>query len=196
MPEATPEASFEAVASPAEPLAPPSAHLLRTLAVIPPSARVLDLGCGDGRHTVPLAQLGFDVWACDPDGTALATARARLADVLGPGEATRRATPARLAALGYPDDHFDWVVACALDRLADAEALVEALHEARRVMKPGAWLFASIAAAPFGDELTLETFAKLFAEAGFALSEEPALDAIPEPVVRGIFRKVTPETVG
>ena len=35
--------------------------------------RVLDLGCGHGRNTIALRQLGCDVWACDPNPQAIST---------------------------------------------------------------------------------------------------------------------------
>jgi 2-polyprenyl-3-methyl-5-hydroxy-6-metoxy-1,4-benzoquinol methylase len=47
-------------------------------------ARVLEVGCGDGRLTVPLGERAATVLALDPDGNAVARARealpARLAD--------------------------------------------------------------------------------------------------------------------
>jgi SAM-dependent methyltransferase len=40
-----------------------------------PGVRILDLGCGTGRLTIPLAQLGCDVTGMDPDPAMLAEAR-------------------------------------------------------------------------------------------------------------------------
>lgn len=53
----------------------------------PRSGRVLDFGAGSGQFAVPMAQLGFDVTALEPDGRL----RARIADagvraVAGPAE--------------------------------------------------------------------------------------------------------------
>jgi SAM-dependent methyltransferase len=42
-----------------------------------PPARILDAGCGRGRHSVVLAELGFDVVGVDSDEAALDSARAR-----------------------------------------------------------------------------------------------------------------------
>lgn len=173
---------------------PPSAHLLRTLAAVPPAARVLDLGCGRGRHAEPMARLGFDLWACDPDEDAVAEARRRLAEVMGEEEAERRATLAHARALGYADDTFDWVVAYgAYDGAEDAAELAEMLAETKRVLRPGGWVFAAFGREAAGPALTPETLAKVFAEAGFALAEAPAEEE-GESVIRGIFRKVTAET--
>jgi len=169
----------------------PSDHLLRTLAAERPTARVLELGCGRGRHALPLALLGFDLWACDADPEAVAATRDALATTLGEA-AAHRVTRARPAALGYPDDHFDWVVAYgAYDSAPDAAALFDALAETRRVLKPGGWVFAAFRQRTAGPDLTPDTLAKLFSEAHLALAEAPAVEDHGEPVVRGIFRKVT-----
>lgn len=49
------------------------------LAGVPARADVLDLGCGPGRHAVPLARRGFRVTAVDLSAFHLARARARAA---------------------------------------------------------------------------------------------------------------------
>ncbi|MYW66814.1 methyltransferase domain-containing protein [Streptomyces sp. SID8379] len=54
-----------------------AAHLDQGL--IPPGARVLDLGCGPGRNAVHLATRGFDVDAVDLSATALAWGKERAA---------------------------------------------------------------------------------------------------------------------
>ncbi len=176
--------------------APPSAHLLRTLAAVPVGSRVLDLGCGTGRHAEPLARLSFDLYACAADSDAVAAARDRVAEVMGE-EAARRVTVARPAALGYPDDFFDWVVAHGTyDTAASAAELKDMLSETRRVLAPGGWVFVAFRKALAGPDLTPETLAKLFAEAGLALAEDPAEEDDGEPVLRAIFRKVDATTPG
>ena len=188
---------------------PPSDHLLRTFAAVPHASRVLDLGCGDGRHAVPLARLGFDLHACDAAEGAVAQARARLADVRGTEEAVRRAIRARPDALGYPDAFFDWVVA--YDVYAQAftrERLLDVLRETRRVLKPGGWVYLTVPALP--DEIDLgsddvgyagdsalpfrftpDTLGELMDEAGLAEAQRPrrTLDD-GRPRLRAIYRRV------
>jgi SAM-dependent methyltransferase len=69
--------------------------------------RVLDLGCGVGRHTVALARLGFVVTATDVSPSGLATCAAHLArEGLG-------ATLVRheMETLPFPDRAFDGLIA-------------------------------------------------------------------------------------
>lgn len=46
---------------------------------LPPGTRVLDVGCGPGRHTIELARRGFAVVGIDPSRTMIEAARARAA---------------------------------------------------------------------------------------------------------------------
>ena len=52
-------------------VAPPSEWVRRFVPFIPTVGRVLDLACGEGRHTRLLAQLGYRVLAIDRDERAL-----------------------------------------------------------------------------------------------------------------------------
>ncbi len=57
----------------------PSPELIALVAagLIPPSGRVLDVGCGGGREAIFLAQCGFQVMGLDISRAALAIARKR-----------------------------------------------------------------------------------------------------------------------
>lgn len=46
-----------------------------------PGARLLDVGCGPGRHVIELARRGYGVVGIDPSGAMLAAARQRALDV-------------------------------------------------------------------------------------------------------------------
>ncbi len=163
-----------------------SEHLLRTLASVAPTTKVLDVDCGSGARVVPLAQLGFSVTATDCDAARLDVLRGTL-DAEG---LSAHLADADAAHLPFPDDAFDWVVA---DRVLDGCSLAEQLDllaEWRRVLAPGGWLYLT------ADPATpLKAVESLLARARFERSEAPRIDPV-ERVVRGIFRRVEEDTVG
>lgn len=130
-------------------LLPPSNHLLRTLAAVPVSSAVLDLGCGAGRHTEPILRLGFPVHAVDPEADAVEAVRARITDLVGEETAATCTRTADLDDLhDLPDDAFDWVIAYHAERYAQTSAdLGRLLKAARRTTKPGGWVYVSMPAA-------------------------------------------------
>lgn len=189
-----------------------SDHLLRTFGVLPVASRVLDLGCGRGRHTDPLVRLGFDVYACDSSSEAIDDLRESLADELGSEEAEKRISVSRIDALGYPDDFFDWVVAYGvLARMETQKDILDVLGEARRVIRPGGWIYVTVPAIPehagvdpekgyAGDSgleptFTARSLDELMTEAGFHVAERPstALEN-GERTVRAVYRRVEPDT--
>jgi tellurite methyltransferase len=50
---------------------PPSAEIVELAELLPADARILDLGCGDGRHAVYLSDRGFHVTAIDVSPRAI-----------------------------------------------------------------------------------------------------------------------------
>jgi len=121
--------------------------------------RVLDIGCGNGRHIVYLAREKWNVYGLDISQKSLDIAdewleREGLFAELKKGCAT---------ALPYPDEYFD-VVICfgVLDHLLfdDTEA---AITEIDRVLKPGGLVFLSLRSTRDtdcgrGDEVEHNTF--------------------------------------
>ena len=185
---------------------PPYDHLLRTFAAVPAGERVLDLGCGAGRHTYPLALLGFDCYACDPEEDLLVEARVRLVEVMGGSGVYERITPAGAAALGYPDAYFDWVIAFrAYDGARSEVELADMLAETRRVMKRGAWVYLAVPALPDGADpapgpdapprFTPGLLRQRMNRSGFAEAEAPHM-LVEEgiPFLCGIYRKVDADT--
>ena len=95
--------------------------------------RVLDLGCGVGRHALMLAEMGYAVTALDGAAEGLAVlrdeARARgLAIDIAEGLMT---------SLPYADAAFDYVLSLNVIYHGDGNVVRAAIGEIRRVLKPG-----------------------------------------------------------
>lgn len=179
-------------------------HLLRTLAAVSPRSRVLDLGCGAGHRAEPLAQLGFDLYACDLDDRAVDRTRIRLSPYLAPDALTHRVAPLpHLQTLAYPDASFDWVVAAdILNRARASGILTDLLGEIRRVLAPGGWLYVVVAAPsshtnghPTSPLFTVEDLADAMMAADLAVAQDPrVVDDPVRPLIQAIYRRVDPGT--
>ena len=112
--------------------------------------RVLDLGCGMGRHTFEALLRGADVVACDlgrAEVTAVRDTIAALAAEAGPGAAgpvMGAAVQGDGARLPFGDAAFDRVIASeVLEHVPDDQA---ACAELARVLKPGGRLAVTVPA--------------------------------------------------
>lgn len=100
-----------------------------------PPARLLDLCCGQGRHAVPLAQLGYRVTGLDLSRPLLARAAAFAA---GQGQRVGL-VEADMRRLPFPDASFDAVLNLfnAFGYLEDDAQDELVLGEVARVLRPG-----------------------------------------------------------
>lgn len=110
-----------------------------------PGDRVLDLGCGEGRHAITAGlEAEADVLGLDLSGTDLQTARCRAADFGSGPNAARPILWVRGSGLALPfaDATFNKVI-CAevLEHIPDYE---QVLREIQRVLKPGGLLAVSV----------------------------------------------------
>jgi SAM-dependent methyltransferase len=113
---------------------------------VAPGERVLDLGCGGGRHAFAAARLGASVVALDADFAECRVVAGTIAAMRDAGELDRR-TPAGVVRanalhLPFPDGAFDAIVAAeVLEHLVDD---VGAAAELGRVLRPGGTLAVTV----------------------------------------------------
>jgi SAM-dependent methyltransferase len=111
-----------------------------------PGDRVLDLGCGGGRHAFECYRRGGRVVAVDRNDADLRQVRDMLAAMAAAGEAPDGAEAAVVHAdalrLPFPDGAFDVVIlAEILEHIPDDRG---AIDEAVRVLRPGGRLVATV----------------------------------------------------
>ena len=102
--------------------------------------RVLDLGCGGGRHLVYLASQGFETFGTDVDPYGLAHARSWLEQE---GLSANLAL-ADMEALPFPDAFFDAVVSMYVIHHNLVDGIRRTLAGVRRTLRPCGWFFATV----------------------------------------------------
>lgn len=111
-----------------------------------PGDRVLDMGCGAGRHAFEMYRRGADVMAFDMDADELAGVLDLFTAMKEAGEAPVGAQADIMKgdalALPFDDDEFDRVVAAEV--LEHIPADIQAIQELVRVLRPGGTLAVSV----------------------------------------------------
>jgi len=110
-------------------------------------SRVLDLGCGKGRHALYCAQRGMKVWAVDIESNCLEvlrkeTEKAGLADSIDVAQADIKELP-------YPNDFFDAVITVNVINHGYWRDVQGFFKEITRVLKSGGVLFAVVVPKEF-----------------------------------------------
>lgn len=121
--------------------------------------RILDLGCGAGRHLIYLAEQGFDVYGTDISTSALHAARERLRQA----GVTVPLLYSDMAALPFADDSFDALISLHVIHHGTAEDIRVVMGEIYRVLRAGGLAllnFLSTRSYSYGDgtEIAPNTF--------------------------------------
>ncbi len=127
--------------------------------------RVLDMGCGGGRHAFALYRRGAHVIALDRDEAELKDVAGMFTAMLGAGEVSAGATATALRgdayALPFADASFDRVIAAeVLEHLPDDG---RAMAELFRVVKPGGLV--AVTVPRWGPELVCWALSSAYHEA-------------------------------
>ena len=105
--------------------------------------RVLDIGCGLGRHTVYLAARGFQVTATDNAPAALAACKANLEEA----GLTANVIETEMTDYPFPDGHFDGALGSHVIHHTDRATRERILAEITRTLAPGGY-FAWVTPTP------------------------------------------------
>ena len=116
--------------------------------------RVLDAGCGVGRHLLPLRQAGFQVWGADCDGQVLQLLKASLAHSGAPAVVSNL-VQADLNRLPFSPGAFDLVVSVNVVNHGDAATFRDYCREMARVLKKGGHLFINVSPREFAEKVKL-----------------------------------------
>lgn len=96
--------------------------------------RILDLGCGSGRHAVYLKQQGFDVWGLDNAPAGLRLTREWLANE---GLAAPLILADVYSPFPFPDASFDAILSTRVIHHSYHEQVLGTVNEMKRVLRKG-----------------------------------------------------------
>ena len=147
----------------------PDQYVLKTVETLAKrgATKVLDLGCGVGRHAIFFAEQGFETYAIDASeqGIALLREQATIKDL------RVDAQKSLMTSLPYPSNFFDHVLAFNVIYHGNPDEVVSTISEIVRVLKPtgtyyGTMLSTRNVGFGVGTEIDINTFVDLEGEKG------------------------------
>ena len=109
-----------------------------------PVRRILDLGCGDGRHLILLGKLGYEMYGLDFAPTALNHSKERL-DQEGLQVELRCED---MSQLPWPDQYFDAIVSIRVLHHHTIVSVRKTFDEVHRVLRIGGYVLATVPKDP------------------------------------------------
>lgn len=111
------------------------------------NARILDIGCGEGRNLVYFMNNGYSVYGVDKQAEAIRMLQfvAKTKAIEGVEEKFQEADA---KILPFPDAHFDWLISSAVLHFADSAAdFWQMMSEMQRVLKTKGRVFIRMASS-------------------------------------------------
>ena len=102
--------------------------------------KILDLGCGDGRHLYYFGRLGYRVYGLDNASTGLDLAKERL----GREGLDTELACADMTAIPWSNEFFDAVIVIQVIYHNPIEGIRRTIEEIYRVLKPAGWVFVTV----------------------------------------------------
>lgn len=102
--------------------------------------RILDLGCGTGRHVIYLANRGFDVYGLDIAPTGLANT----IHTLNKRGLTAHITLHDMITLPYDSQYFDAVISVQVIHHNKLKEIKKTVHEITRVLAPNGLIWITV----------------------------------------------------
>lgn len=103
--------------------------------------RILDLGCGSGRHTIYLVGEGFDVYGFDISEQAINKTRSSLQ---AKGLNAHLFVGSMYEQLPFEDNFFDAVICIRVLHHGTIDNIRGAISEIERVLKPGGFVYVTV----------------------------------------------------
>lgn len=163
---------------------------LATLGGLQAGSRILEIGCGTGQATVPLAEHGYEVLAVEPGGELAVIARRRLA-----AHSNAEVVVSSFEDWTIPDEPFDAVVSATAFHWIDPDVRVTKAAQALR--RGGSLAIIENRHRPVASDQLLAEFSRCHERWGSAtrLGTNPAADEPPENLAEveqsGLFDRVT-----
>ena len=109
--------------------------------------RLLDLGCGDGRHLKYFSQRGYHVYGFDISPSALHSA----ADWLMADGLCAELACGNMTDLPWSSGFFDAIVSVQVLNHGYRQEIQSAIHETFRILKTGGWFYLCLQTGPVPD---------------------------------------------